>query len=194
MIKLFSKGHKHEHVTVNIGQPPERALFKVKSRTYLASQARCKILHHLQTRIRLVWEELYSGCSHISPHLEFALLSNKTQVCGDQVSFVNVPSPKSYQSVVVDEAHMFLGIICPPFFSISAWKVGDQKYPKDNLLKNMFLLLFEKGNKSYANPGYLLVVLCLLRSWARLGEFHLAAIIGGVIPVSPPILDVSVKL
>jgi hypothetical protein len=37
MIKLFSMERKHEHVTVNIGQPPGRALFKVKSRTYLAS-------------------------------------------------------------------------------------------------------------------------------------------------------------
>ena len=45
MIKLFSKEHKHEHVTVNIGQPPERALFKVKSRTYLTGQeARAHII------------------------------------------------------------------------------------------------------------------------------------------------------
>jgi hypothetical protein len=48
--------------------------------------------------------------------MEFALLSNKTQVCIDQASHVNVPSPKSYQSVAVDVAHMFLGITCPSSF------------------------------------------------------------------------------
>jgi hypothetical protein len=42
MIKPFSKGHKHEQKTVNLGQPPRRALFEVKSRTYLASWARFK--------------------------------------------------------------------------------------------------------------------------------------------------------
>jgi hypothetical protein len=43
MIKLSSKGHKHEHVMVNNGQPPRRALFKVKSRTYLTGkEARAK--------------------------------------------------------------------------------------------------------------------------------------------------------
>jgi hypothetical protein len=38
MIKLSSKGHKHEHVMVDNGQPPRRASFKVKSRTYLTGQ------------------------------------------------------------------------------------------------------------------------------------------------------------
>jgi hypothetical protein len=42
MIKLFKEGH-HEHMMVNLGQPPGRALFNVKSRTYLASWARCNI-------------------------------------------------------------------------------------------------------------------------------------------------------
>jgi hypothetical protein len=45
MIKLFSKGHKHEHKMVNIGKPPRRALFKVKRRTYLTGQeARANII------------------------------------------------------------------------------------------------------------------------------------------------------
>jgi hypothetical protein len=44
------------------------------------------------------------------PHTCLHCLSNKTQVCGDQASFVNVPSTKSYRSVIVDVAHMFLGI------------------------------------------------------------------------------------
>jgi hypothetical protein len=67
-----------------------------------------------------IWHERnFTREAHIPPrHLEFALPSNEIQVCGDQASFVNVPSPKSYQSVVVDVAHMFLGITCPPFFSI----------------------------------------------------------------------------
>jgi hypothetical protein len=59
-----------------------------------------------------IWHERnFTRDAHIStPHLEFAVLSNRTQVCGDQTSLVNVPSLESYQSVVVDVAHMFLGI------------------------------------------------------------------------------------
>jgi hypothetical protein len=49
MIKLFSKGYKHENRMVNIGQPPGRALFEVKSTTYLIGQdARVNI----RTKIR----------------------------------------------------------------------------------------------------------------------------------------------
>jgi hypothetical protein len=68
-----------------------------------------------------IWHESnLTQDAHISPpHLEFALLSNETLVCGDQASLVNVLSPKSSKSVVIDAAHMFLGIICPLFFSIS---------------------------------------------------------------------------
>jgi hypothetical protein len=36
-------------------------------------------------------------------------------------------------------AHMFLGVICPLFFSISTWKVSDQKCPKDNLCQKHVL-------------------------------------------------------
>jgi hypothetical protein len=39
-----------------------------------------------------------------------------------------------YQTVVVDVAHMFLGIIFPSFLLVSTWKVSNQKYPKDTLI------------------------------------------------------------
>jgi hypothetical protein len=35
------------------------------------------------------------------PHLKFTLLGNKTQVCRDQASFLNVLSTKTYEGVVV---------------------------------------------------------------------------------------------
>jgi hypothetical protein len=57
----FQREHKHEHVTVNIGQPPGRALFTVKSRTYLANQARWKSLHHFQIGI------IFGMCSEHGP-------------------------------------------------------------------------------------------------------------------------------
>jgi hypothetical protein len=45
MIKLYSKGRKHEQKMVNIEQPPRRALFNVKSGTYLVGQdARANII------------------------------------------------------------------------------------------------------------------------------------------------------
>jgi hypothetical protein len=48
MIKLFSKGLKHEPKMMNITQPPGRVLFKVNSRTYLAVQkARANIISKL---------------------------------------------------------------------------------------------------------------------------------------------------
>jgi hypothetical protein len=45
-----------------------------------------------------IWhEKKFTRDAHIPPpHLEFALLSSKTQVCGDEAPFVNIPSPKSY--------------------------------------------------------------------------------------------------
>jgi hypothetical protein len=61
-----------------------------------------------------------------------------------KLPFIAVLSPKFYQSVVVDVAHMFVGIICPSFFLVSTWKVSDQKYPK----KTCSCFLFEKGNKT----------------------------------------------
>ena len=58
--------------------------------------------------------------AHIPPsHLKFALLGNKTQACGDQASLYKCFLTKAYQGVAVDVAHMFLGVTCPPFFSIS---------------------------------------------------------------------------
>jgi hypothetical protein len=54
-------------------------------------------------------------------------------MCGDQASFVKFSLAKTYQGVVGDAAHMFLGVTSPSFFSISTWKVIDQKYLKDNL-------------------------------------------------------------
>jgi hypothetical protein len=82
MIKLSSKGHKHEHVMVNNRQPPERALFKVKSRTYLIGETQELTSPPNDNKI---WYDRYA---HIPPpHFKFALLDNKTQVCGDQASF-----------------------------------------------------------------------------------------------------------
>jgi hypothetical protein len=113
-----------------------------------------------------IWHDRnFTRDAHISPpHLEFALLSNETQVCGDQAYFVNFPSPRSYHSVVVDVAHLFLGITYPTFFSISTWKVSDKKYLKDNLCQKHVLAFIQKENETYANPDYLLVVLCLSQS------------------------------
>jgi hypothetical protein len=56
----------------------------------------------------------------------------------------------------------------------------------------MLLLLFEKENKSHVNLGYLLAVLCFLRE-ARPWELHRIAIIGVVFPVSPPMINISLK-
>jgi hypothetical protein len=50
---------------------------------------------------------------------------------------------------------MLLGITCPSFFSISTWKVSDQKYPKDNLCQKHVLAFILKGNKTYVLGGYL---------------------------------------
>jgi hypothetical protein len=79
------------------------------------------------------------------PHLKFALLANKTQVCGDQASLCKCSLTKSYQGVVGDAAHMFSGVTCPSFFSIST---GTQRttYPK-----NMLLLLFEREIKPFGH-------------------------------------------
>ena len=52
----------------------------------------------------------------------------------------------------------------------------------------MLLLLFERGN-SNDDPGYLPAVLCLW-SEARPWELPLAAIIGDVVPLSSPNVDV----
>jgi hypothetical protein len=51
-----------------------------------------------------------------------------------KLPFVVILSLKTYQSVVVDIAHMFLGIIYPSFLLVSTWKVSHQKYPKDTLI------------------------------------------------------------
>jgi hypothetical protein len=53
------------------------------------------------------------------PHLEFALLSNTTQVCEVQASLHNLSITKNYHGVVVGVALMFLGVTCPSFFVIS---------------------------------------------------------------------------
>jgi hypothetical protein len=82
-------------------------------------------------------------------------------MCGDQASLVSVPSPKSYQSVVVYVAHMLLGIAIHHSFQSPPERLVTKNTRRTTYAKNMFLLLFEKGNKTYANPGYLLVVLCL---------------------------------
>ena len=54
-------------------------------------------------------------------------------MCGDQASFCKCSLTQAYLGVAADVAHMFVGMTDPSFFSISTWKVSDQKYPKDNL-------------------------------------------------------------
>jgi hypothetical protein len=68
--------------------------------------------------------------------------------------------------------------------------VSDQKYPTECLAKRHDLAFIQKGND---NLGYLLGVLCLW-SQARPRELPLAAIIGDVILLSPPIVNVLLKL
>jgi hypothetical protein len=116
MIKLSSKRHKHEHVMMNNGQPPEKALFKSKAgRTELGKRQE---LTSSSKQDKIWYERNFTRDAHIPPpHLKFALLGNKTQVCGDQASFCKFPH-QIFRSVAVDEAHMFLGITCPPFLSI----------------------------------------------------------------------------
>jgi hypothetical protein len=84
---------------------------------------------------RILHERNFTLDAHISsPHLEFELLNNETQVCGDQASFLKysltkiLPGCCSLCTSYVPRHH------CPPFFSISTWKVRDQKYPKDNVI------------------------------------------------------------
>jgi hypothetical protein len=69
----------------------------------------------------ILYERSFTRDAHIPPpHLKFALMSNKTQVCGDQASFRSLSlTKKTYQSVVLDVAHMFVGIIYPSFFLVS---------------------------------------------------------------------------
>ena len=58
--------------------------------------------------------------THIPPpYLEFALLGNKTQVCGVQVFFHGRSYTKMYQGVVIGAAPMFIGVSCPSFSLIS---------------------------------------------------------------------------
>jgi hypothetical protein len=60
----------------------------------------------------------YLGSLHTSPTLEFALLSDTTEVCGVQASLHDHYLTKNYQGVVVDVALMFLGVTYPLFFLI----------------------------------------------------------------------------
>ena len=53
------------------------------------------------------------------PHLEFALLGNKTQVCVVQVPFRSRPLSKTYQGVVVGVATMVVCVTCLLFLLIS---------------------------------------------------------------------------
>jgi hypothetical protein len=80
-----------------------------------------------------------------------------------KLPFVNVLSPKTFQIAEVDVAHMFLGIIYPSFFLVSTWKVNNQKYLKDTLILGTCSCFYLEGEikQTYANPDYLLVVLCL---------------------------------
>jgi hypothetical protein len=115
---------------------------------------------------RLGRNKNFTWIAHIPPppHLKFALIRHKTQVCGDQASLVNVPLPKSYHNVVVDVAHMFLGVAVHRSFQSPPERLVTKNTRRTTYVKNMFVLLFEKGNKTYANLGHLLVLLCLLRS------------------------------
>ena len=63
--------------------------------------------------------ETYLGTHMPPPHLEFALLGNKTQVCGVQVYFRSCSLSKTYESVVAGIVPMFVGVTCPSFFFIS---------------------------------------------------------------------------
>jgi hypothetical protein len=58
---------------------------------------------------------------------------------------------------------MFLGITIHVLFTLP-WEVSDQKYPKDILWQKHVLTFIQKGNKTFATPDYLLIVLCLLWS------------------------------
>jgi hypothetical protein len=114
---------------------------------------------------KIFYERSFTLDAHIPPpHLKFALLRNKTQVCGDQASFRSHSLTKNWPKCC-SWAHMFVGIICPSFFLVSTWKVSEQKYPKDALiLETCSCFYLEEIKHTYANPGYLLVVLCL-RMW-----------------------------
>ena len=63
--------------------------------------------------------ELTWGLHIPIPHLEFALLGNKTQVCVVQIPFRSRPLSKTYQSVVVGVGLMLVGVTCTSFFLIS---------------------------------------------------------------------------
>jgi hypothetical protein len=111
-----------------------------------------------------------------------------------KLPFVNILPPKLTLDVAYDVVHMFVGVACPSFFSISTLKVSNQKYMKDNLCQQHVLAFIRKGSKTYVNPGYLLVVLCLSKVISSTKGTFSCSHIGGVLPISSPIIDESVKL
>ena len=122
---------------VILGRPPGRALFNVKSRTLrVLTMVSCWWRLNVVTMaipliffLLFLWseeqeptpfsnqdnelarEERTWGIHIPPPHLEFA----KLQVYGVQVSFCSCSSIKTYRSVVVGVAHMFVGVVCPSF-------------------------------------------------------------------------------
>ena len=133
---------------VILGQPPGRALFNVKSRTFESTYHGVLLMgtqycHHgnsshifFLSYIYIYFKEqdartstnsntryglrknLLRGTHIPPPHLKFT----KLQVNGVQVSFRSCSFVKAYRGVVVGVANMFVGVVCPSFFLIFPWK------------------------------------------------------------------------
>jgi hypothetical protein len=74
----------------------------------------------------------------------------------------NFLSPKSYQSVVVDVADMFLGIAVHHSFQSPPERLVTKNTRRTTVCQK-HVLAFIQRDKAYADPGYLLVVLCLFK-------------------------------
>jgi len=104
------------------------------------------------------YEGTYLG---VLTHLEFALLGNKTQVCGVRVSFRSCSSTKTCQGFVVSVAHVRRRHLSVILFDLHLEWLATKNTQRKTMSYNMLFLFYLIFGLSHASALFMVISLTI---------------------------------